>query len=139
MEKISWKKLDSKEELKRLYKDTALLIFNKKDEKEIKDLSNTFYQRSVKYSDKESSNYAFGFYIVLNSFFVEGEEYTPLKALKYARENKENEMILSLSKFARYAVKVRNVQDYSIVPTNSLEKLWLYTVRVIKGVVESYK
>jgi len=139
MEKISWKKLDSEEELKRLYKDTAFLIFNKKNEKEIKDLSNTFYQRSVKYSDKESSNYAFGFHIVLNSFFVEGEEYTPLKALKYARENKENEMILSLSMFARYAVKVRNVQDYSIVPRNSLEKLWLYTVRVIKGVVESYK
>lgn len=139
MEKISWKMLDSEEKRKKLYKDTAFLIFNKKDEKEIKDLSNTFYQRSAKYSDKESSNYAFGFYIVLNSFFVEGEEYTPLKALKYARENKESEMILSLSRFARYAVKVRNVQDYSIAPRNSLEKLWLYTVKVIKGVVESYK
>lgn len=139
MEKISWKMLDSEEERKKLYKDIAFLIFNKKDEAEIKDLSAVFYQRAVKYSDKESSNHAFGLYIVLNSFFVEGEEYTPLKALKYAQENNESEMIRSLSRFARYAVNVRNVQDYSIDPKNSLEKLWLYTVRVIKGVVESYK
>jgi len=33
MEKISWKKLDSEEELKRLYRDTAFLIFNKKGDR----------------------------------------------------------------------------------------------------------
>jgi len=139
MEKISWKKLESEEELQKLYRDIAFLIFNRKDEEEIKDLSNIFYLRAIKYSDKESSNYAFGFYILLNGFFVEKEEYTPLKALKYAKQNREKEMILYLSRFARYAIKVRNVQDYTITPTTSLEKLWLYSIKVIRGVVESYK
>ena len=139
MEDITLKMLDSEVERKKIYKDVAFLIFNEKDEEKIKNLSNEFYQRSIKYSDREFSYYAFGFYIVLNSFFVDGEEYTPLKALEYARENKEKEMVESLSRFARYAVTVRNVQDYTTDPETSLENLWLYSTKVIRQIVESYK
>jgi hypothetical protein len=139
MEKITLKMLDSERDRKTIYKDIAYLIFDEKNEDEMKELSNEFYQRSAIYSDREFSFYAFGFYIVLNSFFVDGEEYTPLNALKSARENKEKEMILSLSRFARYAVRVRNVQNYAIEPETSLETLWLYSIKVIKNVVESHK
>ncbi len=139
MDKITVKRLKSDEERKKIYDDIAFLIYNEKNEEKIKELSNYFYEKSAIYSDKEYSYYSFGFYILLNSFFVEKEEYSPLKALKYAKENKEEKMIDSLSQFARYAVRVRNVQHYSIEPESSLETLWLYSLTVIKHVVESYK
>ncbi|MEA1994375.1 MAG: hypothetical protein U9N35_08320 [Euryarchaeota archaeon] len=139
MEDITLKMLDSEKERKKIYRDVAFLIFNKKDEEEIKELLEDFYQKSAIYSNRDIGKYSFGLYIVLNSFFIEKKEYTPLKALKYARENEEKEMIESLSRFARYAVEVRNVQNYSIEPKKSLEILWFHSVEVIKKVVESYK